>query len=161
VGHSKKAGRMLAQYCIGQLAGDAALAGEEEAAATAAAGSRPGSVKKETVSAAAAIAATATDDAPDVPAPYSSSSSSQLRLISAEEVAQHNRASDCWIILGTDSPEGAFVYDVTDYIDDHPGGPEIVTKYAGEDATLMFDMTGHSDEAIEMLKDFVIGKLAA
>ena len=89
------------------------------------------------------------------------SSSAELRLITASEVAQHNRASDCWIILDSDFPEGAFVYDVSAYLDDHPGGPEVVAKYAGEDATIMFEMAGHSDEAVAMLGDFVVGKLIA
>ena len=33
----------------------------------------------------------------------------------------------CYVILG-----GAMVYDVTKYLNDHPGGPEIMMEFAGE-----------------------------
>jgi len=38
------------------------------------------------------------------------------------------------------------VYDVTKYLDDHPGGSEIIVEYAGKDATDMFEDIGHSSE---------------
>ena len=40
----------------------------------------------------------------------------------------------------------AKVYDVTKYLDDHPGGSEIIVEYAGKDATDMFEDIGHSSE---------------
>lgn len=50
------------------------------------------------------------------------------------EVAKHNTASDCWVVLG------GKVYDVTNFLDDHPGGKRAITLYAGKDATEEFDM---------------------
>lgn len=49
-----------------------------------------------------------------------------LRVISRDEVAKHNRENDCWIIIH------GKVYDVTDFLSEHPGGPDVVTVLAGE-----------------------------
>lgn len=38
------------------------------------------------------------------------------------------------------------MYDVSKYLDDHPGGSEIIVEYAGKDATDMFEDIGHSSE---------------
>lgn len=48
------------------------------------------------------------------------------------EVEKHNTKDDCWIVL-----EGK-VYDVTDYIQRHPGGSAIILKNAGTDCTEKF-----------------------
>lgn len=47
---------------------------------------------------------------------------------SLEEIAKHNKETDCWIIVEKK------VYDVTEYIEDHPGGDTIL-KNAGGDST--------------------------
>jgi len=39
------------------------------------------------------------------------------------------------------------VYDVTKFLDDHPGGPDIIADGAGTDLTDQFEDTGHSAEA--------------
>ena len=44
------------------------------------------------------------------------------------------------------------VYDVTNFLDEHPGGGEIVSEQAGKDATQPFDDIGHSKKAKEMLQ---------
>ncbi|EEB92776.1 hypothetical protein MPER_08668, partial [Moniliophthora perniciosa FA553] len=49
--------------------------------------------------------------------------------LSGKEVAQHNSRESCWIIVH------GKVYDVTEFLDDHPGGSKIILKYAGKDAT--------------------------
>lgn len=41
----------------------------------------------------------------------------------------------------------------------HPGGPELIEEYAGQDATSGFDDFGHSSDAKKMLKDYLIGEL--
>ena len=70
--------------------------------------------------------------------------------ITLEEVAKHNTAEDCWVVLG--EPGEKKVYDVTKFLDDHPGGPEIVLDKAGEDAHTEFEDIGHSLDARDMLK---------
>lgn len=54
--------------------------------------------------------------------------------LSAEEVAKHNRDTDCWVILN------GKVYDVTSFLPDHPGGKRAITLYAGKDASEEFNM---------------------
>jgi cytochrome b involved in lipid metabolism len=49
------------------------------------------------------------------------------------------------------------VYDVTKFIDEHPGGDEVILAEAGQDATDAFEDVGHSDEARELLVDFYVG----
>lgn len=51
------------------------------------------------------------------------------------------------------------VYDITKYIEDHPGGTEVLIEVAGKDATEEFEEVGHSEEARESLGEFHIGNL--
>ncbi|KAF4677399.1 hypothetical protein FOZ63_025921 [Perkinsus olseni] len=52
----------------------------------------------------------------------------------AAEVAAHNAEGDCWVIIGDE------VYDVTEFLPDHPGGKKAILLFAGKDATEEFDM---------------------
>ena len=45
------------------------------------------------------------------------------------EVAAHNTATDLWVVI-----KGG-VYELSEYVDEHPGGVEAITKHAGGDAT--------------------------
>jgi len=51
------------------------------------------------------------------------------------------------------------VYDITDYSDDHPGGTEVLLDVAGQDADTFFEDIGHSLDARETLKKYLIGNL--
>lgn len=51
------------------------------------------------------------------------------------------------------------VYNVTSFLDDHPGGPEIMVDVAGQDATDEFEDIGHSNDARSQLKKYEIGKI--
>lgn len=53
--------------------------------------------------------------------------------LSLQEVSQHNSAKSCWVIIHN------HVYDVTEFLPDHPGGAKIILKYAGKDATEAFE----------------------
>lgn len=48
------------------------------------------------------------------------------------QVAECNTTSSCWVIIRNK------VYDVTDFIFNHPGGPQVIMDYAGKDATAAF-----------------------
>ena len=58
---------------------------------------------------------------------------SEQRLISAADVAEHNTRESCWVVLYGN------VWDVTDFLDEHPGGAKIILKLAGKDATEEYD----------------------
>lgn len=55
-----------------------------------------------------------------------------MRQIGPEELARHTDISDCWIAV-----EGR-VYDVTDFLARHPGGIDVLARWAGQDATAAF-----------------------
>ncbi|ORY23133.1 putative cytochrome b2, mitochondrial precursor (L-lactate ferricytochrome C oxidoreductase) [Naematelia encephala] len=67
------------------------------------------------------------------------------KLISFEEVQKHNKRDDCWVII-----EGK-IYDVTDFLDQHPGGPGIILANAGKDATRIFKPL-HPPDALDTLE---------
>ncbi|KAL9320505.1 hypothetical protein ACSQ67_012344 [Phaseolus vulgaris] len=50
------------------------------------------------------------------------------------------------------------VYDITPFLDDHPGGDEVLLTATAKDATIDFEDVGHSDSAIEMMEKYFIGK---
>ncbi|KXN87469.1 Cytochrome b2, mitochondrial [Leucoagaricus sp. SymC.cos] len=64
-----------------------------------------------------------------------------MSLISAQTVASHNNRDSCWIIVH------GKIYDVTDFLDEHPGGSKIILKYAGVDATEAYEPI-HPPDAI-------------
>lgn len=73
---------------------------------------------------------------------------------SVEEVALHNRAEDAWVIVASR------VYDVTKFLDVHPGGAEIMLEYLGQDVTEILssiDPHVHSRAAYELLSDCYLG----
>ncbi|XP_018573728.1 cytochrome b5 [Anoplophora glabripennis] len=72
-----------------------------------------------------------------------------------EEIAKNNgKDTDrVWIIYKD------IVYDVTDYLNDHPGGGELITEWAGKDCTKAFDDFGHSGDAKRDLKALKIGEV--
>ncbi|XP_039963857.1 cytochrome b5 [Bactrocera neohumeralis] len=72
---------------------------------------------------------------------------------SVSEVAQNNGrdGKPVWIIYKES------VYDVTTFINEHPGGAESILEYAGKDATKAFNQVGHSSDAIKEMKSYKIG----
>jgi cytochrome b involved in lipid metabolism len=85
--------------------------------------------------------------------------SAEKKIYTTEEVAVHNKDSDCWIIVGNEKNGGQKVYDVSKYLNDHPGGPEIILDFAGKDADAMFEDIGHSATARQQLAKLYIGDL--
>lgn len=71
----------------------------------------------------------------------------------AEEVAQHATEDDLWVIIR------GKVYDVTSFLNIHPGGRQILLSVAGKDATQKFEFFRHSENAYDLLKKLYIGDL--
>ncbi|PWZ03739.1 Inositolphosphorylceramide-B hydroxylase [Testicularia cyperi] len=83
-------------------------------------------------------------------------SSSKMQLFSVDDVSKHNTATDCWLIYNNK------VYDITEFVEDHPGGDDLILRYAGKDmGNIMEDPQehSHSDSAFELLEEHVIGRL--
>ncbi|XP_059045133.1 cytochrome b5-like isoform X3 [Achroia grisella] len=75
------------------------------------------------------------------------------RQISFDEVKKHNNKDSVWIVIHND------VYDVTSYLEEHPGGEEALLDVAGKDGTQAFEDVGHSEDARTVMKKFKIGTL--
>lgn len=73
--------------------------------------------------------------------------------ISLLEVGRHDNFNDCWVVIYDR------VYDITDFLQSHPGGFDVILEHAGRDATIAFRGSGHSKDAVKMLKKFEIGIL--
>lgn len=77
-----------------------------------------------------------------------------LPTFTRAEVEAHNSASSCYVTIGSK------VYDVTDFVDDHPGGGSLIIDYAGKDVEeILKDETSHphSEAAYEVLDDSLVG----
>lgn len=51
------------------------------------------------------------------------------------------------------------IYDITNFMFEHPGGADVLDFYVFKDATNAFYEIGHSSDAEELLKKFLIGEL--
>ncbi|CCU83186.1 Sphingolipid alpha-hydroxylase/fatty acid hydroxylase/SCS7 [Blumeria hordei DH14] len=70
------------------------------------------------------------------------------------EVGHHNTTKSCYVIYESK------VCDITDFLDSHPGGAELILEFAGKDVTEILGNAGvhkHSDAAYEILDDSIIG----
>ncbi|XP_075227917.1 cytochrome b5 isoform X2 [Lycorma delicatula] len=74
-------------------------------------------------------------------------------LYRLEEVKKNNDSKNTWIIIHNS------VYNVTDFLNEHPGGEEVLLEQAGKDGTEAFEDVGHSTDAREMMKKYKIGEL--
>ncbi|EIW71298.1 fumarate reductase [Tremella mesenterica] len=70
-----------------------------------------------------------------------------------EEVGKHNKDTDCWVVIGGE------VLDVTNFLNDHPGGAKAILLYAGRDATEEFNMIHPPNAISKYAPDTVIGKV--
>lgn len=74
-------------------------------------------------------------------------------IINREEVGKHNSRDSVWLIIENK------VYDVTKFLDDHPGGEEVLLEQAGKDATDIFEDVGHSADARDLMTESLVGQL--
>ncbi|KAK2591494.1 hypothetical protein QQS21_010814 [Conoideocrella luteorostrata] len=73
--------------------------------------------------------------------------------LSYQDVAEHNTKKDIYVVIHDK------IYDCTQFVDEHPGGEEVLLDCAGQDATEAFEDVGHSDEARETLDKIQVGVL--
>ncbi|CAK7240715.1 MAG: hypothetical protein STHCBS139747_002162 [Sporothrix thermara] len=55
-----------------------------------------------------------------------------LPLLTVDEIAAHNRREDLWIVVDN------VVYDLTEFADHHPGGIDVLLRFAGRDASRVY-----------------------
>ncbi|XP_017518770.3 cytochrome b5 [Manis javanica] len=80
-------------------------------------------------------------------------SDKNIKYYTLEEIRKHNHSKSTWLILHHK------VYDLTSFLEEHPGGEEVLREQAGGDATENFEDIGHSTDARELSKTYIIGEL--
>ncbi|PIN11260.1 Cytochrome b5 [Handroanthus impetiginosus] len=78
---------------------------------------------------------------------------SESKVFTYSEVSAHNTSEDCWVIIN------GKVYNVTSYLNDHPGGDEVILGQAGKDASEEFEDVGHGSAARLMLDEYYVGEV--
>ncbi|XP_038568248.1 cytochrome b5 reductase 4 isoform X1 [Micropterus salmoides] len=78
----------------------------------------------------------------------------RLIEVTQEELQKHNTREDCWTCIR------GMVYNVTPYMDYHPGGEEELMKAAGIDGTDLFDQVHRWVNYESMLKECLVGRMA-
>ncbi len=85
----------------------------------------------------------------------STTASSTVQSYTMVQVAQHNSAQSCWTAINGN------VYDVTNWIGQHPGGPEHILPLCGTDGSAAFNAQhGGQNQPAQELATFYIGALA-
>jgi len=74
-------------------------------------------------------------------------------LFTREAVARHRSSDDIWVIYEKK------VYNITPFIESHPGGEEFLMQYAGQDVTKAFNEGQHIPGIISLLHQYYQGDL--
>ncbi|XP_066110256.1 cytochrome b5 reductase 4 isoform X2 [Saccopteryx bilineata] len=78
----------------------------------------------------------------------------RLIEVTEEELIKHNKKDDCWICIR------GYVYNVSPYMEYHPGGEDELMKAAGSDGTDLFDQVHRWVNYESMLKECLVGRMA-
>lgn len=78
----------------------------------------------------------------------------RLIEVTPEELQKHNTRDDCWTCIR------GLVYNVTPYMDYHPGGEDELMRAAGIDGTDLFDQVHRWVNYESMLKECLVGRMA-
>jgi cytochrome b involved in lipid metabolism len=145
--HSANASTMLADYYIGDL--NQTLQLNSSTAASGAA--KTNSVTKNQATPAATVKT-------PIPAPTKTTPQTQTTLaLTSAELAKHNSINSCWLLIS------GKIYDVTTFMNSHPGGVAEILNTCGTDATAAYASRGgtgtHSSSANAMLAAYYIGDL--
>jgi len=74
----------------------------------------------------------------------------KLKEIAHSELQKHNTEDDCWVAIH------GYVYDLTDFAEDHPPGAESIYKLGGQDGTEAFQSI-HNKGMLEDFEDDKVG----
>ncbi|CAD6886769.1 unnamed protein product [Tilletia controversa] len=75
------------------------------------------------------------------------------KTFKADEVKKHQSEESVWVVV-----DGG-VYDVTEFLEDHPGGKKILVQNGGKDASEAF-WTYHSEKVLKSVAaEYKIGEL--
>lgn len=77
----------------------------------------------------------------------------RLYYYTRSEIKRHDTERSAWIVAGDD------IYDVTDYVEHHPGGKYSIMKKIGGVVDCTQDMMFHSKSGQKYWKQFLIGKV--
>jgi 4-hydroxysphinganine ceramide fatty acyl 2-hydroxylase len=80
-----------------------------------------------------------------------------LPTLLASEIQSHNTEKSCYVTIGSR------VYDITTFLDDHPGGSDLILDHGGQEVGEIMKNEAshyHSDAAYEILEDNLIGFVA-
>ena len=76
--------------------------------------------------------------------------------LTATEIKKHTTAKDCWSIVN------GKVYNLTSYVQKHPGGASVISNICGKDGTNSFSIEhGSSSKPNNVLSSFLLGNLGA
>ncbi|KAK5646255.1 hypothetical protein RI129_004719 [Pyrocoelia pectoralis] len=75
-----------------------------------------------------------------------------VRILTREEVKKHKGAT--WVIIHNS------VYDVSEFINEHPGGEEVLLERAGGEASEGFEDAGHTPDARSRLQKLKVGEIS-
>ena len=78
---------------------------------------------------------------------------STARIITEAELTEHSSPSDCWIAVH------GVVMDITPFLNEHPGGPDVILSVSGKDCTHDFEDVGHTDSARRLGDKYILGRL--
>ena len=77
-------------------------------------------------------------------------------ILSAAEIEKHNSKSDCWSLIR------GKVYNLSGYVQNHPGGQSVIASICGKDGTSAFsNQHGTSGKPNNVLNGLLIGNLGA
>jgi len=73
------------------------------------------------------------------------------KKFSYASVAEHSTTGDLYLIYRDR------VFDVSKFMDEHPGGEEVLLDVGGKDATEEFEDVGHSADALQIMEGLLVG----
>lgn len=78
----------------------------------------------------------------------------ELKQYTRAEVERDNKKQGTTLFILHDK-----VYNVTSFLNEHPGGEEVLLDHGGKDASEDFDDVGHSKDAFDLITKYQVGEL--